>query len=253
MSSVLRHNADKFGLKMRPDGYAKVQDLLAMPKFRGQTFESIKAVVDSDEKKRYDLREEDETWVIRANQGHSMTMANSGVQTVKVEMEEIKDPQRIPMVVHGTTQHAWKSISTQGLSRMNRQHIHFAQGLPNDEGVISGMRKSCSVLIFVDLAKAMRAGHTFYLSMNGVVLTAGDDKGFLPREFFSRVEATKTGQPTDGFDGPRQPVGNTSAEEAKLTSGNAILATENVKADEDREAAEESWAAIAEQKNLTAT
>lgn len=31
-------------------------------------------------------------------------------KAVKVEMEELTDPTRIPMAVHGTTQDAWKKI-----------------------------------------------------------------------------------------------------------------------------------------------
>ncbi|KZV90412.1 hypothetical protein EXIGLDRAFT_616970 [Exidia glandulosa HHB12029] len=240
MSSVLRHNAEKFGLKMRADGYAKVDDLLALPKFCGQTLESIKAIVDADEKKRYNLVHETDAqsgkaaWFIRANQGHSM-------QTVKVEMEELTDPARIPMAVHGTTRAAWKSISTQGLSRMNRQHVHLAQGLGGEEGVISGMRKTSTVLVFLDVRKAMAAGLKFYLSENGVVLTPGDANGFVKPEFFSRVEESRTGEVLDRFDGPRAPVENHATAEARLGAGKAVA----VEMDEEEAAAEEAWAAIA--------
>ncbi|CAN0420353.1 unnamed protein product, partial [Ectocarpus sp. 13 AM-2016] len=41
---------------------------------------------------------------------------------------------------------------------MNRTHIHFAAGLPGESGVISGMRKACKVLIYVDVAAAMSDG-----------------------------------------------------------------------------------------------
>lgn len=70
---------------------------------------------------------------------------------------------------------------------MKRQHIHFAQGVPADK-VISGMRKSSQVLIYIDLERAMRAGIKFYLADNGVILSKGDESGFVPIEFFSRVE-----------------------------------------------------------------
>jgi 2'-phosphotransferase len=90
---------------------------------------------------------------------------------------------------------------------MKRQHIHLAQGVPGDK-VISGtahfhsypplyltkklvtpgMRKSSQILIYIDLPKALDAGIKFYLSSNGVVLTEGDERGFLSPEFFLRVE-----------------------------------------------------------------
>lgn len=40
--------------------------------------------------------------------------------------------------VHGSYLRNWSSIKQQGLSRMNRTHIHLAPGLPGEDGVISG-------------------------------------------------------------------------------------------------------------------
>ena len=39
-----------------------------------------------------------------------------------------------------------------------RNHIHFAPGLPNDSGVISGMRQICNIVIFIDLEAALQGG-----------------------------------------------------------------------------------------------
>jgi len=91
------------------------------------------------------------------------------------------------MAVHGTNRKAWASIEKQGLSKMSRNHIHIAQGLAGDT-VISGMRNSADIFIYINLQKALDAGYKFQLSANGVILTAGNEKGFLPPEFFSRVE-----------------------------------------------------------------
>ena len=90
---------------------------------------------------------------------------------------------------------------------MKRNHIHLAQGVAG-ESVISGMsfflssvlqltqfkqgmRTSSQIFIFINLQKALDAGIKFFLSDNGVVLTEGDDEGFLRPEFFERVENTK--------------------------------------------------------------
>jgi hypothetical protein len=78
----------------------------------------------------------------------------------------------------------------QGLSRMNRQHIHLAQGLGQD-GVISGMRASSRILIYINLAAAMRKDIKFYLSRNGVILTPGNEYGYLEPGFFQSVERVK--------------------------------------------------------------
>lgn len=131
---------------------------------------------------------------------------------------------------------------------MNRHHVHLAQGLAGDNGVISGMRKSSSILIFLDIRKALAAGLKFYLSENGVVLTPGDERGFVAPEFFSRVETSRTGQPIGRFDGPRAPVKNASMTEARPEKGKAV----QVDMDEDEAAAEEGWAAIADKASRSA-
>ena len=38
----------------------------------------------------------------------------------------------------------------EGLCRMARNHIHFAAAMPGEDGVISGMRGSCQVSIYVN-------------------------------------------------------------------------------------------------------
>ena len=108
---------------------------------------------------------------------------------------------------------------------MSRNHIHIAQGLAGDT-VISGalfpspqpqwentdfgtgMRNSADIFIYIDLQKALDAGYKFQLSANGVILTAGNEKGFLPPEFFSRVERRvgKSGrEPLSGWEGTTHP------------------------------------------------
>lgn len=41
--------------------------------------------------------------------------------------------------VHGTYEKFMSSIWQEGLKRMTRNHVHFATGLPKEDGVISGM------------------------------------------------------------------------------------------------------------------
>jgi 2'-phosphotransferase len=83
---------------------------------------------------------------------------------------------------------AWESIVGQGLKRMQRNHIHFASGLPGKDGVISGMRKSCQVYIYLNAKKCAEDGIVFFRSDNGVLLTAGiNDSGTLPVCYFFYV------------------------------------------------------------------
>jgi 2'-phosphotransferase len=55
------------------------------------------------------------------------------------------------------------------------------------------MRNSAQVLIYIDVQKTIDAGITLSLSENGVVLTEGDERGFLSPEFFLRVEDRQRG------------------------------------------------------------
>ncbi|KAI0299153.1 phosphotransferase KptA/Tpt1 [Russula brevipes] len=179
LSWILRHGAKSEGLYMRPDGYVRVSDLLASPRLSSShtplDLAALQRIVENDAKKRYMLLEgPDETARWRA-------------MSVELDLKPILSAADIPVAVHGTNKTAWESICVQGLSRRTRNHIHLAQGVPED-GVISGMRKSAQVLIYIDVQKALDAGITFFLSENGVVLTAGDERGFLTTEYFLRVE-----------------------------------------------------------------
>lgn len=55
------------------------------------------------------------------------------------------------------------------------------------------MRNSAQVWIYIDVQKALDAGIAFFLSENGVVLTEGDERGFLSPEYFLRVEDRHSG------------------------------------------------------------
>ncbi|XP_045605908.1 tRNA 2'-phosphotransferase 1 isoform X2 [Procambarus clarkii] len=109
-----------------------------------------------------------------------------------LDLEEITTDSDLSTVVHGTYYSHWNSIKEQGLSRMKRTHIHFAPGLPGESGVISGMRSSCQILIYLDLAKALKAGFKFYRSANNVIMCSGNEGGYLPPEYFLKVVDRKT-------------------------------------------------------------
>jgi 2'-phosphotransferase len=70
------------------------------------------------------------------------------------------------------------------------------------------MRNSADIFIYINLKKALDAGYKFQLSANDVILTAGNEDGFLPLEFFSRVERRvgKSGrEPLPGWEGDVRP------------------------------------------------
>ncbi|RKP10953.1 KptA family-domain-containing protein [Thamnocephalis sphaerospora] len=188
LSYLLRHGASKEGVTLRPDGFARLDAVLSLPRFRQYSLEDIKQVVAHNDKQRFTLRQDSDIaaedltgWWIRANQGHSLVVE-------ALELVPITEASELVTLVHGTYRQHWRSIERQGLRRMNRNHIHLATGLPGEGGVISGMRASSQVYIYVDAAKAMADGIVFLRSANNVILTTGkDDAGVLPACYFSRV------------------------------------------------------------------
>lgn len=133
---------------------------------------------------------------------------------------------------------------------MTRQHIHLAQGIAGD-GVISGdffphhvapfvtnsqrhvptgMRNSSQVYIYVDLASALRADLKFYLSQNGVVLTPGDQQGFLAPQFFERV-VRADGQPIPGWTRPSVALENPGVQMLETDVNGLSIEENGVKVD----------------------
>jgi 2'-phosphotransferase len=92
-------------------------------------------------------------------------------------------------VVHGTYLEAYDKIKETGLNKMGRNHIHMAIGYPGSDGVISGMRGSCEVIIEINLAKAMLGEDkiAFHKSSNNVVLSEGLEDGSIPFKYFRSV------------------------------------------------------------------
>ena len=186
LSRVLRHSAVTLGLNIRSDGYVLLSELLSHPKFRGISEDEIGEVVASNDKQRFKLTEENsadgsKVLLIRANQGHT-------IKHIREDMllERLADP--VAVCVHGTELRNWEPIRRTGLCRMERNNIHMATGLPSEAGVISGMRRSSELLIYIDMSRAMASGIPFYLSSNGVVLTPGvGSEGYIPPEFFRSV------------------------------------------------------------------
>lgn len=186
------------------------------------TFDELRQIVEENDKQRFTMVPVSEAegegeagegqqtplasgdpkdYMIRANQGHSLKVESEGLLN-PISSENLPDT-----AVHGTTHSAWPLIETSGgLKPMGRNHVHFASGLPAgfesiiDQGsthvaapVISGMRKSSTVLMFLDITKAMEAGIKFWWSDNGVILTEGNGEGIVPLDFFRRVE-DRTGE-----------------------------------------------------------
>jgi len=189
ITALLRHGKPK-RLPIRPDGFISLQEVKSVRGFEAIDLNLARAIVSEDNKMRFTLRQEGEEWFIRANQGHTI----QGIDEEQL-CTKIINPQEIPIAVHGTYVISWCLIKENGLSKMDRHHIHLAIGLPGDKqsGVISGMRKSSELLIYINVEKAMELGITFFKSTNDVILTSGLS-GSIPPSCFKQVIMAKSGQ-----------------------------------------------------------
>jgi len=143
-----------------------------------------------NDKQRFAITERDGKKYIRANQGHTIQVEN-------LDLKKVESPDEIKVAVHGTCYKVWPSIKKDGLSRMKRNHIHLARGILGDEHVISGMRQSSELLVYINTEKAMKDGIEFFISENGVILTPGDKSGYIPPKYFEKVISSKTGNDVD--------------------------------------------------------
>jgi len=177
LSYALRHGAASEHYSIDTEGFIPVNEIIQK---KGFTLNQIRNVVNTNDKQRFFMKEENGQYYIRANQGHTLKTVSD------LELKPIVDPNVIPVALHGTNTASWEVIKVKGLSRMERNHIHLASGEYGEEGVISGVRKSARVMIYIDTAKAIADGMKFFLSTNGVILTEGFN-GVIPPEFFSKV------------------------------------------------------------------
>lgn len=180
-SYVLRHAAHKLDVRIRKDGFVRLKEIMKLRNFKPYNLEELMAVVYFDEKERYTMvREFDGELLIRANQGHTMKVVDDNLL-----LEPVTDADTIGECVHGTYLVHWPFIKRQGLSKVARNHIHLANGLPED-GKIRGMRSTAELFIYMDVAAAMEDGVVFYRSKNDVILTIGLD-GWLPVKYFHKA------------------------------------------------------------------
>lgn len=209
LSYLLRHGAEKEFLSIRPDGFVRLDAVLARPKVqkiampceggpRAPTTEDVEAVVHASDKQRFALvrgtadapdTPGDVAW-IRAVQGHSLArvtdLGNLPLTPANVH-EHLAEEGGVRYAIHGTDDAAWDRIcASHALKRMGRNEIHLARGLPGEAGVISGMRRSCTRLLYVDVGAALADGIAVSLSSNKVVLTRGID-GELPLRYVYAV------------------------------------------------------------------
>lgn len=164
LSKHLRHQPERIGITLDANGWVTIDELLRATARNNFpiTPAELDHVVAANDKQRFAV----EDGRIRASQGH----------TVPVDLA--LPPAEPPMYLyHGTVGRVLDAIRSEGLRPMARTHVHLSPDRETATRV--GARRGRPVVLSVDAAAMHRAGHTFYVSANGVWLTAAVPPAFL--------------------------------------------------------------------------
>jgi len=166
LSYILRHKPEAIGLTLDPQGWANVDDLISKSP-KGLSRSKIINAVESNDKQRFILSEDGSR--IRANQGHSIS--------IDLGLKPAPPPE---ILYHGTATRFLEAVLTQGLKKMNRQHVHLSADVETATKV--GSRHGKPVILTLDTASMLKDGHYFYISENAVWLTDRVPPQYLSRQ-----------------------------------------------------------------------
>ncbi|MEU4539460.1 RNA 2'-phosphotransferase [Streptosporangium sp. NPDC023825] len=157
LSKHLRHQPERIGLVLDPQGWADVDALLAAAARHGFaiTRDELGQVVAGNDKRRFTVEGDR----IRANQGHSIG--------VDLGLPPAEPPE---VLFHGTVSAYVGAIREEGLRPMNRHAVHLSPDRETATRV--GARRGRPVVLVVRSGEMHRAGHEFRISANGVWLAA---------------------------------------------------------------------------------
>lgn len=167
LAFVLRHNPGAIGASLDSEGWIGVEELLAKCKDHGRrlTRSMLDEIVASDSKKRYSYSEDGTK--IRASQGHSVD--------VQLQYKQKEPPE---FLFHGTIESSSVLILNEGIRKMQRTHVHLSSHIHT--ALMVGGRRGRPVVLKILAKRMCEAGHTFFISDNGVWLV-----DFVPKEFIA--------------------------------------------------------------------
>ncbi len=166
MSLVLRHKPETIQVELDENGWLSVDELIKGINGNGLSLDRsiLDEVVGSNDKQRFVLS--DDRTRIRANQGHSIA--------IDLGLKPIQPPQ---FLYHGTVEKFLNSIQTEGLKKMNRNHVHLSHEKATAINV--GGRRGEPIVLVVKSGEMFDNGIVFYQSENGVWLTDHVDPGYI--------------------------------------------------------------------------
>lgn len=159
LSYILRHEPQAIGLILDNEGWANIDELIALANQSGKLLdrELIQQVVDTSDKKRFTMSEDGLR--IRAAQGHS-------TDSVAITYPEKTPPE---FLYHGTATRFVESIRKEGLKPGERHYVHLSEQVKTATEV--GQRYGTPQVLIIAAMMMHKAGFKFYLADNGVWLT----------------------------------------------------------------------------------
>ncbi|AAS53710.1 AFR339Wp [Eremothecium gossypii ATCC 10895] len=183
LSYLLRHGALKEQLPIDSDGYVPVSAVLAHNRLKSHrcSFSDLQRIVENNEKKRFHMRPgPDGQEYICATQGHTIEQVLPSADV----LTQLIDPGELPaQLIHGTNlRNAVLILDSGCIKRMQRNHVHLSHGVTGKDCVISGMRLSSTVHIYLN-TEGILDHLRLYKSRNDVYLTPSD----IPVSMFKKV------------------------------------------------------------------
>ncbi|MFD6951890.1 RNA 2'-phosphotransferase [Nocardiopsis sp. TSRI0078] len=166
LARVLRHDPGRAGIRLDPQGWAGVDELLAGCRRSGTRLsrEALREIVDTNDKRRFVLSPDGTR--IRAQQGHS------------VDVDLGLEPRTPPALLHhGTVGRFLPAITTEGLRPMRRHDVHLSPDAETARRV--GARRGAPVVLTVAAGRMHDDGHVFRVTGNGVWLVAAVPPEYL--------------------------------------------------------------------------
>lgn len=159
ISGALRHFPQKLKLEMDENGWVDFDSLarIASKKYRWANQWLIKAIVDSDEKKRYEIKGEKEK--IRARYGHSVNVALNDYP----ESEE-------STLYYGTGEEEAHRMLEIGIKPVSQTFVHLSTTVDKSERVAK-FRTDSPMILVVDVESAKKSGLRFLKANDYIVLT----------------------------------------------------------------------------------
>lgn len=144
ISGVLRHFPDKFGLNMDENGWVNLESLARIVKrrYRWANIWLIKALVYSDEKQRYELKDDK----IRARYGHS----------VDVKLNDLPEAEE-DVLYYGTSEEEAHRMLEIGIKPVNQRYVHLSTTIEKSKEVAS-IRTDTPIVLEIDAKKAREDG-----------------------------------------------------------------------------------------------